>query len=225
MEKSNVEMLRSILEIGLVITVVFLVVKFILKLYKDKFIAQKNKQTKKSDFLNFLNEINQEDLSTSLNSLEKIPLDELRLFEDELVKFYLENFYTNPNGVKKLGKYLSFIEGSIESNNKEFILKILQRATLEATPETLAKIVVYDMEMKAREEAISTPGFKKLAKDFILETVGIKTNNVKLFLDAVEIAISDLLSTNTLSRRGKAIIAAQYLTLTSKYKKPKRRAE
>lgn len=223
MEKSNVEMLRLILEISVAIVVVFLVVKFIFKKCRDKFIAQKNKQTKKS-CLNFLNETSQNNWFDNLYPLEKVPIDDLQNSEKELTEFYLKKFYNQRSiSANHLGEYLFFVESAVKNETKEIILKILKEATLQADPKILATIVVRAIEMKVVKES-SYNCYLTLTKDFIVKTIESKHEKVTLFLEEFEISTADLLSANVLNRKEQAIVAIQCLILTSRYKS-KRRAE
>ena len=222
MEKSNVEMLRLILEISVAI-VVFLVVKFIFKKLYDKFIAQKNKQTKKFNCLSFLNEINQEGLFINLYPLEKMPIDDLLKNEDSLKNFYLKNFYNQKSiSVNRLSQYLFFVEDIIVApEKKEVIIKTLEEATLQTDAKILATIVVRAIEMKIVNKS---PGQCFRVKNFILKTIESNAKLVALFVREFEILTTDLLSTRFLKRRNQKAIAVECYVLINKYK-PKRETE
>jgi len=213
MEK-KVEIISLIFKVSLVAVVVFLVIKFMLK---NKFIAQKNKKSKKVNFVKLLNEIDSKDLTTNFGMLERVSIIDLHDFEDELVKFYVKKFYSNSTSIKKLGEYLSFVDKITNLETKKIIIKTLKDATLQVGPETLAAIIASAIEVRVGDTA-NVLCFRKIAKEFILETIESNTKNISIFLAALKKIVYDLLSQRTLGHKGRALVAINYFTLVDRYK-------
>jgi ribonuclease BN (tRNA processing enzyme) len=216
------ERLRVFLEIIMILVILKLLIKLIYKNYKTKSIFQKNEKLQVT--LNFLDEISREDTSGQFVSiLEKAALEDLEKFKHKLVYFYKRKFFGETITIKAIGKYLFFIDYSIENKEKrEIIIESLKLAALKSPQEIVVLHLIENIKSKATKSAYDT--FDKNSKNFILNAI-TKSPQKELFLKIFNEKIAIMLDSDFFTKSQKAIIGIEVLIIENTLKQKQREAE